>query len=176
MAKRAKVKIDTGTVCEKCLYQAPGSGGTKSQPRFKTEAERAEHRRKVAWRDHTRKVNENFRGYELYSVLTFDDAHDVHTFEEARRVRDNYRRRLLRSCPDALIHIYYQQSKTNHWYLRLLSKGVPAEIIHAKWGQGLARTQTMPGAADRTAPVDFDKSGLTVTFNGRTARRSPEVW
>lgn len=139
--KRVKVRIDAGCVIEQYVYSVPESSDIRvtgpRKPRFKTEEERAEHRRKSAWRDHARKINENFVGGGLYSTLTFDDAHEVHTFQEARRVRDNYFRRLVRACPGAVIFIYMGRGEnTSRIHFHMISSGVPKEIIEGKWGQG----------------------------------------
>lgn len=139
--KRVKVRIDTGCVCEQYVYTVPEECDIRvakpRKPRFKTEEERAEHRRKVAWRDHTRRFNENFRPGDLYSTLTFDDAHEVHTFQEARRVRDNYVRRLVRACPAAVIFIYMGRGKgTSRIHFHMVSQGVPEDVIRKKWGMG----------------------------------------
>ena len=139
--KRVKVRIDTGCVCEQYVYSVPERCDIRTarpkKPRFKDEEERAEHRRKMAWRDHARKVNENFCPGDLYATLTFDNRHEVHTFAEARRVRDNYFRRLQRACPDAVIFIYMGRGEnTDRIHFHMLTHGIPREIIRGKWGQG----------------------------------------
>lgn len=138
--KRVKVRMDAGVVCEQYVYSVPERCDireTKPRMRFKNEEERKEHRRKIAWRDHARKVNDNFFPGDQYSTLTFDDAHEVHTFAEARRVRDNYFRRLTRACPEAVVFIYMGRGKgTRRIHFHMLSRGIPEEIIRGKWRQG----------------------------------------
>ena len=139
--KRVKVRLDTGCVCEQYVYSVPERCDIREtgprKPRFKTEAERAEHRRKIARRDHARKINENFVPGDLYTTLTFDNAHEVHTFAEARRVRDNFFRRLQRACPGAVIFIYMGRGGgTSRIHFHMLSSGVPEEVIGKKWGMG----------------------------------------
>ena len=139
--KRVKVRIDTGCVCEQYVYTVPEKSDIRTmgpkRPRFRTEEERKEHRKKVAWRDHARKFNENFYPGDLYATLTFDDEHEVHTFQEARRVRDNYFRRLARACPEAVIFIYMGRGKsTRRIHFHMVSRGVSEETIRRKWGQG----------------------------------------
>lgn len=69
-------------------------------------------------------MNENFSPLSLYSTLTFDDDSEVHTFSEARRIRDNYFRRLQRACPDAKIIIYMGRGKST----KLIHTGNFAEV------------------------------------------------
>lgn len=138
--KRVKVRIDTGCVIEQYVYSVPQRCDIRvakpKRPRFKTEEERKEHRRKIAWRDHARKVNENFVPGDLYSTLTFDNEHEVHTFAEARRERDNYFRRLQRACPDAVIFIYMGRGNGGRIHFHMLSHGLDEKTIGKKWGMG----------------------------------------
>lgn len=138
--KRVKVRIDTGCVCEQYVYSVPEYCDIREakprKPRFKSGAERKEHARKVAWRDHARKVNENFFPGDLYATLTFDNAHEVHAWADARRVRDNYFRRLQRACPDAVIFIYMGKGNGGRIHFHMLCRNVPEEIVCKKWRQG----------------------------------------
>jgi hypothetical protein len=139
--KRVKVRIDMGCVCEQYVYSVPERCDIRTakprKPRFKTEEERAEHRRKMAWRDHARKVNENFQPGDLYATLTFDDEHEVHTFAEAKRIRDNYIRRLQRLNPECVVFAYLGRGKgTSRIHMHILAKGLTEEQIGRKWGLG----------------------------------------
>ena len=88
--------------------------------RFKTEEERERHKWLMSRRHHARIVNENYGPQSLYSTLTTDNEHEVHTFEEARRVRDNYVRRLKYAFPDAKINIYMGRGKSTARILSLI--------------------------------------------------------
>lgn len=110
----------------------------KPKLRFKNDEERAKHRRDMARRRFIRKFNDTFRAGDLYATLTFDDAHEIHTFQEARRVRDNYCRRLQRAYPGAVICIVMGRGKTtSRIHFHLVTQGVPEEIIRAKWTWGM---------------------------------------
>ena len=52
-----------------------------------------------------RLFNQNFGPSSLYSTLTLNNEYEVHTFQEARRLRDNYTRRLMYHFPGARILI-----------------------------------------------------------------------
>lgn len=107
------------------------------RPRFKSEEERQRHRNEISRKKHARMVNETFSPRSLYSTLTLDNEHEVHTFREAKRLRDNFCRRLQYSCPDAKISIYCGRGKnTQRIHFHLLSDGVPKEVIAEKWGMG----------------------------------------
>ncbi len=139
--QRVKRRIFSGVVCEQEVYYISERSNIKKSrprpPRFKDEEERAQHRLGISKRKHQRLVNENFSPSSLYSTLTFDDEYEVHTFKEAKRVRDNYWRRLQRAAPDAKIMMYMGRGKsTSRIHFHMLSDGIPEEIIKEKWSAG----------------------------------------
>lgn len=139
--KTVKVRIFSGVVCEQIVFNVSEKANIKTakpaQPRLKDEAEREKHRLGILRRAHARLVNANFTAASLYSTLTIDTEHEVHTFVEARRLRDNYVRRLKYACPDAKIMIYMGRGKgTDRIHMHMLSDGVPEETIREKWGLG----------------------------------------
>lgn len=139
--QRVKARIFSGVVCEQIVFNIGDKTNIKTarpaQPRFRDEAEREKHRVGILRRNHARLVNANFTPASLYSTLTIDNEHEVHTFEEARRLRNNFVRRLQHACPDAKIIIYMGRGKgTDRIHMHMLSDGVPAEVITAKWGLG----------------------------------------
>lgn len=138
--KRVKRRIFAGAVCEQEVYTVSDRANVKTaepRPRFKNEEERVKHRLEISRRLHRRIVNENFSPKSLYSTLTFDDESEVHTFCEAKRIRDNFVKRLKRACPDAKIIIYMGRGKsTSRIHFHMLSDGVPEEIVVGKWTDG----------------------------------------
>lgn len=138
---RVKRKIYSGAVCEQIVYNVCDSAQDlkKAKPRlrFKDNAERAAHRLAISRRNHARLINENFHAGSLYVTLTLDDEHEVHTFKDAKRIRDNYMRRLQYACPDAKITAYLGRGKSTHRiHMHMLIDGVPEDLISAKWGKG----------------------------------------
>ncbi len=137
-----KRRIFSGVVCEQEVYNisaAAPKGWKTEEPRlrFQNDEERKAHRDEIARRRHTRLINENFDPDSLYSTMTFDDLHEVHTYAEARRVRSNYYRRLKRAFPDAVVRIYMGRGKsTDRIHFHMVSKGIPQEVIEGKWGNG----------------------------------------
>lgn len=108
--RRVKRRIFSGVVCEQEVYDIPDRlknvrNAKPPRPRFKNEEEREQHRIGISRRKHTRLVNENFTPRSLYSTLTLSNEYEVHTFEEARRIRDNFVCRLKRAVPDAKINV-----------------------------------------------------------------------
>ena len=105
--------------------------------RFRDEEERAAFLKEISRRVHFRNFMANFSPTSLYSTLTFDDQHEVHTFREAKRIRENYRRVLQYACPDAVFFIYIGRGKsTNRIHFHMVSQGLPEELIAKKWKYG----------------------------------------
>jgi hypothetical protein len=142
--KRIKKRTFSGVVCEQTIYyvsdRAKNIKTAEPRLRFKTDEERAEHREGISKRNHTRLFNENFSPQSLYSTLTFDDEHEIHTFQEAKKIRDNYIRRLKYAFPDSVIFAYLGRGKsTNRIHMHMVSNGIPESAIIEKWGQGEIR-------------------------------------
>lgn len=141
MFKRVKKRTFSGVVCEQEIYsisdRAKNEKNAKPRLRFNTEEERERHRIGISRRKHARLVNENFFPSSLYSTLTFDNENEVHTFDEAKHVRDLFVRRLKYACPEAVIFIYLGRGKnTRRIHLHMLSEGVPEELINKQWVHG----------------------------------------
>lgn len=110
----------------------------RPKPRFKNDEERAEHRRGMARRRYIRKFNATFRAGDLYATLTFDDEHEVHTFPEARQVRDIYWRRIRRINPDVKLSLPMGRGKTTgRIHIHAVAQGVSAEDLKRCWTWGM---------------------------------------
>lgn len=138
---RVKRRIDSGAVCEQIVFTVPDRSmdirKAKPKARFNTPEERAEHRLGISRRRHVRIVNANFGPQSLYSTLTLDDENEVHSFREARRLRDNFYNRLKRRYPKAKIMIYMGRGKHTHRiHFHMLTDGIPEEAIEKLWGMG----------------------------------------
>lgn len=136
---RVKQRIFSGTVCEQEVYTVRGSEARipSGRERFRNEEERRLHRDKMSRRHHARLVNENFDSRSLYCTLTMDNEHEVHTFEEARKIRDSYVRKLKRAAPDARIMIYMGRGKgTDRIHFHMLAADIAEEIVREKWTAG----------------------------------------
>ena len=141
MARQIKRRIFAGAVCDQIVYTVGDNirsiEKAKPRVRFKTEQERAEHRRLISRRKHARMFNENYGPSSLYGTLTFSNEYEVHTFEEARKVRDNYFRRLTYAYPEAKVNIYMGRGKgTNRIHFHIVCDGIPEEAIVNKWKCG----------------------------------------
>lgn len=139
--QRVKRRTFSGVVCEQEVFNVSDRlkdiKTAEPRQRFKTEEEREQHRIGISRRKHARLVNENFSPRSLYSTLTFDDEHEVHTFKDAKRIRDLYVRRLKYAFPDAVIFVYMGRGKSTHRiHLHMLSDGVPEEAITKQWLYG----------------------------------------
>lgn len=139
--KRIKKRIFSGAVCEQIVFNVSDRtrniAKAKPRLRFKDRAEREQHKLLISRRRHARLINENMDSSGHYSTLTFSNEYEVHTFDEARIVRDRFFRRLKYHHPDAVIFIYMGRGKaTDRIHFHMISKGVPEETIRKHWHYG----------------------------------------
>ena len=139
--KRVKVCTDSGVVKEIKIFNVSDRADVKTakppRPRFKDEAERAAFLLAISMRRHARTFNSNFSPTSLYSTLTFSDECEVHTFREARRLRDNFIRRIQYHCPKARIVIYMGRGRSTYRiHFHMVWGGVPEDLIRKLWGMG----------------------------------------
>ena len=140
--KRVKRAIYAGAVCEQIVYTVADNTvnlkKSKPKPRFKNDEERERHNTEIARRHHAQLFNENMKaGISLYSTLPFDDEHEVHTFDEAEKIKEIYIRRLRRKYPDAIIFFYKGRGKTTERiHFHMVSLGIPETFIKEKWTFG----------------------------------------
>ena len=143
--KRMKRRIFSGAICEQKVYNVPD--GVKDpanydpekprRKRFKDDAEYERFKLEIARRNYLRSFHANFVPGDIYSTLTFDNDWEVHTFEEAKRIRKNFVRALRRDCPDAVIFLYMGRGKgTDRIHFHMVTHGIPEEIISKKWKYG----------------------------------------
>ena len=89
--QKVKRRIFSGVVCEQEVFcisdRIKDIKQASPRLRFKNEEEREKHREGISRRKHARLINENFSPASLYCTLTLDDAHEVHTFTEAKKIR-----------------------------------------------------------------------------------------
>ena len=140
---RVKTRTFSGAVCEQMVFSMSEKGDRKNaapRPRFKTPEDREKHRAEISRRHHAQLVNENFRPGDLYSTLTFDDENEVLFFKDAKRIRDNFRRRLRRKYPDAVIFLYLGRGKnTERIHMHGITHGIPEEELIRQWPYGEVR-------------------------------------
>ena len=139
MSYRIKQRIFSGVVCEQEVYSVPSrrrktNRTSVPKPRFQSEEEYQKYKEGIARRKCIRLVNENFAPGDIYSTLTFDSENEIHTWKEARMIRDRYWRRIKYAYPDAVIMIFMGRGKTtNRIHFHMLSHGVPEEAIRWQW-------------------------------------------
>lgn len=140
--QRVKVRTFSGVVCEQEVYLVSDRAAREGRldigrERFRDEAERVAHREAMARRRNAQLINANFSPTSLYSTLTFDVAHEVHDFDEARRVRRSFVRRLKYRYPDAVIYIVMGRGlTTGRIHFHMISEGISAETIAKAWRCG----------------------------------------
>ena len=139
--QKVKCRTFSGAVCEQEVFNiADNKKNIKTaepQERFKNEEERDKHKLMMSRRHHERVINATFSAKSLYSTLTLDNDYEVHTFKEARMLRDRYIRRLKRFNPEAQICIYMGRGKaTKRIHFHMLSNGLEEKAITDKWQYG----------------------------------------
>lgn len=154
MGNRVKKRIFAGQTCDQIVYSSFSRTGSKTaepRQRFKNEEERAEHSRQIARRHCARLINTNCTPNGYYCTLTFDRENEVHTFEEARKERANFRRRLLYRCPDAILFIFMGKGKnTSRIHIHMICENVTPEAIAEAWTGGEVREIKHLRANNRT--------------------------
>lgn len=149
MQQKVKRRTFAGRVLEQEVYTVAANRKdiSRAEPleRFESEEERARHRDEISRRRQERIINENFGPQSLYSTLTIDNDHEVHTFEDAGRLADLYIRRLRYANPDAQIMLYMGRGKsTSRIHFHMLSNGLSKETIRGKWKAGdIDRIETL---------------------------------
>lgn len=138
---KIKRRTFSGSVCEQEVFTvAPNKKDlTTAEPKqwFKSEEDRARHEWLASRRRCTQNINATFSPQSLYSTLTMDNGHEVHTYDEAKRMRDNFYRRLKRVNPEAAIMIFMGRGKTtNRIHFHMLSNDLSEESIREKWTAG----------------------------------------
>lgn len=136
-----KRRVFCGSVCEQLVYNVPNNVKNvidyEPRPRFKSEEEKEKFLLGISKRLHARSFNANFSPSSLYSTLTCDDEHELHTFQDAKRVKKNFVRALKRAYPDAVIFFYIGRGKSTHRiHFHMVSDGIPKEFIEEKWKYG----------------------------------------
>lgn len=142
--RQAKQRTFAGAVCYQTVYSLPDRVRDvkkyEPRPRFKDAEERQKHKLGISRRRHAKEFNENFSPTSLYSTLTFSDEWEVHDFQSAKRVRNNFLRVLKRAYPDAVIYMYVGRGKSTHRiHLHMVSEGVPKDFIDVKWKYGTVK-------------------------------------
>ena len=138
---RLKKRTFSGVVLEQEVYTLPDrcqvGGDLNKKLRFESEEARKQHRDGIARRRYLKIFNATFSPSSLYSTLTFDNVNEVHTFKEARQLRDNFYNRLKYKYPDAVIVLHMGRGKhTKRIHMHMVSEGVPAEDIKKQWIYG----------------------------------------
>ena len=141
------VETVSGVVYEREYFRGKWQGIPSGSPRplrerFANEEERKQHGENMSRKRHTQLVNANFEPGDIYATLTFDREHEVHDFEEGKRLRDNFVRRLKYKYPKAVIFVYMGRgSNGNRIHFHALIKGVPAEYVLHQWPYGKGKKE-----------------------------------
>ena len=139
---RAKRRIFAGSVCEQEVYTLPDRTKdvkkAEPRPRFSSAEEYEDFKQRLARRNHARMFNATFSPASLYTTITLDNEHEVHTFAEADGIINPFWRRLRRVNPDAPKTLYPRRGKTTRRLpLYLVSNRPTQEQEKGKWALSL---------------------------------------
>ncbi len=184
MSRRVKRKIFSGCVCEQEVYRISDKSknvkAAKPRLRFKSEEERQKHKEGISRRRHARLVNENFSSTSYYSTFTFDNENEIHTFDDAKHIRDLFVRRLKYAFPNAVIFIYLGRGRnTKRIHVHMLSEGVPEETLRKQWIYGTVVDIAHLRAHNYYGGVDYgqDYTGLAnYLFDHWTPEQGGHRW
>ena len=132
----------SGNILEQEVYNiAPNTkklrGAEPNPLNIRTDEEKEEYNRKQSLKRFIRIVNTNFNPTSYYVTLTFDDEHLPPDFKSARRVLDNYTRRLQYSFPNlVMVAVMGRGKRSERIHFHLIVSGVDKEAISNKWTQG----------------------------------------
>lgn len=157
---QAKRRIFAGDTCDQIVYGvsdgAAKRGKYNEYIRFETEEQRRAFNFARGLRKFIRLVNANFGPTSYYCTLTFDDEHECHTFDEARKVRDRFFSRLRYHWPEARIVIVMGRGKsTGRIHLHMLADGITEDAIRAQWRCGEMTYIQRLRAHNRYGGVDY---------------------
>lgn len=170
MARTMKKRVFCGSICEQIVYNVPeGIRDVKAydpekpgKKRFKDEKARQKHKEGIARRKHYRKFMANFKPGDLFITLTFDSEWEVTDFDEAKQVRNNWRRVLQRAYPDAVFFIYMGRGNSTHRiHFHMVCTGIPKEFIEEKWKYGKVRR-----IAELRAHCWYDGTDMGADYHG----------
>ncbi len=97
---RAKEEFFAGSVCEQEVYTLPDRTKdvkkAEPRPRFSSAEEYEDFKQRLARRNHAQNVQRDVFPASLYTTITLDNEHEVHTFAEADGIINPFWRRLRR--------------------------------------------------------------------------------
>ncbi len=169
--KRVKQRIFAGVTCDQIIMHVRdgevGSRDPKPQERFCSEEEREEFNNGRGLRRFIRMVNANFTPAGYYMTLTFDDENEIYSFQDARRLRDNYKRRIRYKHPDDKYIIVMGRGKhTARIHFHMIYEGENIKDVLSLWKYGkileCSRLRANNIDQDTKADIGADFTGLAV--------------
>ncbi len=166
------VETVSGAVLEREYYREGWRGVLSGAPRparlrFADEEERKKHKEQMSRKNHTQMVNTNFEPGDLYVTLTCNVQNEVHSFEDARWMRNNFVRRLRYKYPDAVISMYMGRGSLHgRIHFHALIKGVPWKYVLKQWPYGKGNKIKNEEAADVSGLPDVIAPGGVIAKDG----------
>ena len=137
--RRVKKRTFAGSVLEQIVYNQAEGGRIREpkKPRFADVESYEKFKDDIGRRKFAQLINANYGPADWKGTLTFDDAHELYSFKDARRVRCAFVRRIRRKCPGAKILIVMGRGKsTARIHFHFLMSNVPEKVICEAWTWG----------------------------------------
>lgn len=136
MSKVMKRRIFAGPICEQIVYRVPERANAQEwdpekavrRERFRNQEEYEKFKENISRRRHYLGFMANYGTDAVFSTLTFDDEHELEEFQDAKKIRNNFRRMLQRAYPGAKFRIYMGRGRTTHRiHFHMVCQGIPLE-------------------------------------------------
>lgn len=142
--KKNKKRIFAGSTCDQIVYfVSDRSSKKKNAPekfRFKDEEEREQHKRGISLRHCIQLVNANFTPSGYFATLTFDDENEQIFFDDAKRIRAAFIRKIRNKFPDVKIICFLGRGKsTERIHMHMIFEGADPETVNKLWTFGEIR-------------------------------------
>ena len=138
--KRVKTRMFAGAVCEIAVWNQADNEKPSlrvKRERFASVEQYEEFKEAQARRKFVQLVNANHGPSSLKGTLTFDDANELYSFKDARKVRSVYVRRIRRRFPDAkIIIVMGRGDSTVRIHFHYIMSGASEEAIRECWTWG----------------------------------------
>lgn len=139
--KKIKQRIYAGTTCDQIVYFAPDCTDVKkAEPRirFKSEEEREQHKHNIGLRNFVRIVNQNFTPAGFYATFTFSPKYEQYYFEDTKKIRENFIRKIKRQFPEAkIVSVLGRGENTQRIHMHMIFEDADPAGVAAHWTFGI---------------------------------------
>ena len=136
---RVRKRVYSGSVLEQYVYNVKDGTNVHAvrRPRFKDAEQYEKFKDEIARKRFAQLINANYTPESYEGVLTFDNENEIFDFDDARRVRSAFVRRIRRRFPDVKMIIVMGRGKsTARIHFHFLADGADKETLLSCWTWG----------------------------------------